>query len=180
MVTRRPQYICRRCSGCSRRTHRSTWVPAGLPTEAATAHVIVSKIGDHTPFHRQAEIYARQGIRLDRGHWANWSGRACFHLQPVKDHMRRHLERADRLFMDETTAPVLVPGSGHTKNGYFVRGSSPDIPIAASKTSCRGDSATRQANLVRVAAKRLLAGGSSARPSGTQRKPAAISIGHRD
>jgi transposase len=41
-------------------------VPGGLPTEAAIAHVIVSKFGDHTPFYRQAEIYARQGIRLDR------------------------------------------------------------------------------------------------------------------
>jgi len=81
--------------------------------------VIVSKFGDHTPFYRQAEIYARQGIRLDRATLGNWSGRACFHLQPVADHMRRHLERADRLFMDETTAPVLDPGRGQTKKGYF-------------------------------------------------------------
>jgi hypothetical protein len=29
-------------------------VPGGLPTEAAIAHVIVSKFGDHTPFYRQA------------------------------------------------------------------------------------------------------------------------------
>ena len=33
--------------------------------------------------------------------------------------MRRHLERADCLFMDETTAPVLDPGRGQTKKGYF-------------------------------------------------------------
>jgi hypothetical protein len=33
--------------------------------------------------------------------------------------MRRHLETADRLFMDETTAPVLDPGRGQTKKGYF-------------------------------------------------------------
>jgi len=51
--------------------------------------------------------------------WGNWSGRACFHLQPVGDHMRRHLATADRLFMDETTAPVLDPGRGETKKGYF-------------------------------------------------------------
>jgi transposase len=93
-------------------------VPGGLPTEAA-AHVIVSKFSDHTPFYRQAEIYARQGIRLDRATLGNWSGRARFHLQPIADHMRHHLAMADRLFMDETKAPVLDPGRGQTKKGYF-------------------------------------------------------------
>jgi len=94
-------------------------VPGGLPTEAAIAQVMVSKFGDHTPFYRQAEIYARQGIRLDRATLGNWSGRACFHLQPVADRMRRHLAAADHLFMNETTAPVLDPGRGQTKKGYF-------------------------------------------------------------
>ena len=92
LVTRRPKYVCRRCSGAVVQAHAPEHVvPGGLPTEAAIAQVIVSKFGDHTPFYRQAEIYARQGIRLDRATLGNWSGRACFHLQPVADHMRRHL-----------------------------------------------------------------------------------------
>ncbi len=120
LVTRRPKYICRRCSGPVVQAHAPEHVvPGGLPTEAAIAHVIVSKFGDHTPFYRQAEIYARQGIRLDRATLGNWSGRACFHLQPIADHMRHHLSMADRLFMDETKAPVLDPGRGQTKKGYF-------------------------------------------------------------
>ena len=53
-------------------------------------------------------------ILVDRATLGNWSGRACFHLQPIADHMRRHLAMADRLFMDETTAPVLDPGRGQT------------------------------------------------------------------
>ena len=82
LVTRRPKYICRRCSGPVVQAHAPEHVvPSGLPTEAAIAHVIVSKFGDHTPFYRQSEIYARQGIRLDRATLGNWSGRACFHLQ---------------------------------------------------------------------------------------------------
>jgi transposase len=96
-------------------------LPGGLPTEATIAHVIVSKFGDHTPFYRQAGIYARQGIRLDRATLGNWSGRACFHLQPVGDHMRRHLATADRLFMDETTAPVLDPFASGEHRGEFTR-----------------------------------------------------------
>ena len=69
--------------------------------------------------YRQAKIYARQGIRLDRAALGNWAGRACFHLQPIVAHMRQHLAAADRLFMDETTAPELDPGRGRTKKGFF-------------------------------------------------------------
>ena len=77
---------------------------------ALIAEIIVSKFGDHLPFYRQAGIFTRQGIQLDRGTLGNWVGRACFHLKPVIEHMRAHLRGADRLFMDETRAPVLDPG----------------------------------------------------------------------
>src|SRR3954465_10705262 len=33
--------------------------------------------------------------------------------------MRRELLRLTKLFVDETTAPVLAPGRGRTKTGYF-------------------------------------------------------------
>ena len=120
LVTRRPKYACRRCSGAVVQAHAPEHVvPGGLPTEALIAEVIVSKFGDHLPFYRQAEIYARQGIELDRATLGNWAGRACFHLKPIADHMRGTSAGADRLFMDETTAPVLDPGRGQTKKGFF-------------------------------------------------------------
>jgi transposase len=120
LVTRRPRYACRRCSGAVVQAHAPEHVvPGGLPTEALIAQVIVSKFGDHVPFYRQAGIYARQGIDLDRATLGNWTGRACFHLKPVIDHMRAHLRAADRLFMDETRAPVLDPGRKKTKTGWF-------------------------------------------------------------
>jgi transposase len=120
LVTRRPRYACRRCSGAVVQAHAPEHVvPGGLPTETLVAEVIVSKFGDHVPFYRQAEIYARQGVRLDRATLGNWAGRACFHLRPIADHMAEHLAAADRLFMDETTAPVLDPGRRRTKKGFF-------------------------------------------------------------
>ncbi|MER9217305.1 IS66 family transposase zinc-finger binding domain-containing protein, partial [Mesorhizobium sp. M0663] len=84
LVTRRPKYACRRCSGAVVQAHAPEHiVPGGLPTEALIAQVIVAKFGDHLPFYRQAEIYARQGIQLDRATLGNWAGRACFHLKPI-------------------------------------------------------------------------------------------------
>lgn len=41
------------------------------------------------------------------------------HLKPVVDRLAAHLKRSGKLFMDETTAPVLDPGRGTTKTGYL-------------------------------------------------------------
>jgi len=120
LVTRRPRYACRRCSQAVVQAHAPEHVvPGGLPTERLIAWIIVSKFGDHLPFYRQAGIFERQGLHLDRGTLGNWVGRACFHLMPVIDHMKAHLRAADRIFVDETRAPVLDPGRKATKSGYF-------------------------------------------------------------
>ena len=119
LVTSRPKYACRRCSGAVAQAHAPEHVvPGGLPTEALIAQIIVAKFGDHLPFYRQSEIYTRQGIRLDRATLGNWAGRACFHLKPVADCMCAYLSAADRLFMDETTAPVL--GARADKEGVLL------------------------------------------------------------
>ena len=120
LVTRRPKYACRRCAQSMAQAHAPEHVvPGGLPTELFIAWIIVSKFGDHLPFYRQAEIFKRQGIELDRGTLGNWVGRACFHLMPIINHMKSHLRGADRIFVDETRAPVLDPGRKATKSGFF-------------------------------------------------------------
>ena len=92
-------------------------VEGGLPTEALIAQVLVAKYADHLPLYRQAQIYARQGIELDRSTLADWVGRAAWWLRPLRDHLLAELRRSQRLFADETTAPVLEPGRGRTKTG---------------------------------------------------------------
>lgn len=120
LVTRRPKYACRRCAQGMAQAHAPEHVvPGGLPTEQLIAWIMVSKFGDHLPFYRQADIFRRQGLDLDRGTLGNWTGRACFHLLPIIRHMQAHLRKADRIFVDETRAPVLDPGRGATKNGWF-------------------------------------------------------------
>jgi transposase len=93
--------------------------PRGLPTEALVAHGLVAKFGDYLPFYRQADIYRRQGIDLDRTMLAEWSGRAAQLLSPVIDAMMADLRRSDRLQMDETTVPALAPGTGAVRKDWL-------------------------------------------------------------
>lgn len=65
------------------------------------------------------KIYARQGIQLDRPTLADWVGLAAWYLRPLRDHILERLRRSQRLFADETTAPVLDPGRGRTKAGQL-------------------------------------------------------------
>ncbi len=120
IVTRRPRYACRSCeSGIIQAPAPAHLIPGGMPTEATLAHVIVSKYADHLPLYRQAQIYSRQSIDLDRSTLAAWVGRAAFELRPVYEALLANLKQSTKLFMDETTAPVLDPGKRKTKTGYF-------------------------------------------------------------
>jgi transposase len=118
LVTRRPRYGCRGCEGAVVQAPApARIVEGGIPTEALIAQVLVAKYADHLPLYRQAQIYARQGIQLDRSTLADWVGRAAWYLRPLRDHILERLRRSERLFADETTAPVLDPGRGRTKTG---------------------------------------------------------------
>ena len=81
--------------------------------------MLVSKYADHLPLYRQAQIYARQGVTLDRSTLADWVGRAAFLLRPVYERLFTQLKRSEKLFADETTAPVPDPGRGRTKTGQL-------------------------------------------------------------
>ncbi|MEE3154502.1 MAG: IS66 family transposase [Pseudomonadota bacterium] len=120
LVTRRPRYGCRSCeSAVVQAPAPARIVEGGIPTEALIAQVLVAKYADHLPLYRQAQIYARQGIQLDRSTLADWVGRAAWYLRPLRDHILKRLRRSERLFADETTAPVLDPGRGRTKTGQL-------------------------------------------------------------
>jgi len=120
IVTVRPKYACRTCTdGVTQAPAAAYLIEGGLPTEGAIAHVLVSKYADHLPLYRQSQILARSGINIHRGTLADWVGVAAFHLRPVVDRLAEHLKTSTKLFMDETTAPVLDPGRGCTKTGYL-------------------------------------------------------------
>jgi transposase len=118
IVTRRPRYGCRACeSAVVQAPAPARLIEGGLPTEALLAHVLVGKYADHLPLYRQSQIYARQGIELDRSTLADWVGRAATELRPLHQRLFEHLKGSPKLFMDETRAPVLDPGRQRTKTG---------------------------------------------------------------
>jgi hypothetical protein len=99
------------------------------------SHVLVSKYADHTPLYRQSEIYAREGVDLDRSTLAGWVGATSELLAPLVQAVRDHVLAATKLHADDTPVPVLAPGTGKTKTGRlwtYVRddrpSGSPDAP----------------------------------------------------
>ena len=137
LVVRRPKYACRGCQeGVVQAPAPARLIEGGLPTEALVAHVVVSKYADHQPLYRQAQIYGRQGVDLDRSTLADWTGRAAFHLRPLHTRLLETLKASPKLFADETTAPVLDPGRGRTKTGQFWAYARDDRPWAGTDPPC--------------------------------------------
>jgi transposase len=133
LVVRRPKYACRVCEDVVVQTAApARLIEGGLPTEATVAQVLVSKYADHLPLYRQAQMYARQGVKLDRSTLADWVGRAAFLLRPVYERLLERLRASAKLFADETTAPVLDPGRGRTKTGQLFAYARDDRPWGGS------------------------------------------------
>ena len=120
IVTRRPKYACRSCTdGVVQAPATSRLVAGGLPTEALVADVLVAKYADHLPLYRQAQIFAREGLHIDRSTLAHWVGFAAVELGPLHARLVQILKASTKLFADETRCPVLDPGRGRTKTGYL-------------------------------------------------------------
>ena len=75
------------------------------------------EVCDHLPLYRQSEIYAREGVELERSTLAKWVGEASHLLAPLVEALRRYVMSADKLHADDTPVPVLAPGNGKTKTG---------------------------------------------------------------
>ena len=113
----RPKYACVACDAITQAPPPALPTPRGRATPATLAHLLVSKYCDHLPLYRQAEIYAREGVDLDRSTLCDWVGQAAWLLDPVAAMIRRHVFAAEKIHGDDTTVPVLAPGLGRTRTG---------------------------------------------------------------
>ena len=62
----RPKLSCEACDRIVQAPAPSRPIDRGLAKPGLLAHVLVAKYADHTPLYRQSEIYAREGVDLDR------------------------------------------------------------------------------------------------------------------
>ena len=113
----RVKLSCARCERIVQSAAPSRPIERGLAGPGLLAHVLVSKYCDHLPLYRQAQIYAREGVDLDRSTLADWVGSLSALLAPLVDALAEHVLSAATLHADDTPVPVLAPGTGKTKTG---------------------------------------------------------------
>jgi transposase len=113
----RPKFACAACERVVEAPAPARPIDHGLPGPGLLAHVLVSKYADHLPLYRQSQIYAREGVDLDRSTLAGWVGAASELLAPLVDEIRKHVLAASKIHADDTPVPVLAPGNGKTKTG---------------------------------------------------------------
>src|SRR5271168_3111290 len=113
----RPKLACACCERIVQAEAPSRPIERGLAGPGLLAHVLVSKYCDHLPLYRQSEIYAREGVELDRSTMAEWVGGCSRLMEPLVEALRRHVMNAEKLHADDTPVPVLAPGNGKTKTG---------------------------------------------------------------
>lgn len=115
----RPAYSCRKCETMAQKPMPALPIPRGQAGPGLLAHVLIAKFCDHLPLYRQAEIYARDGVELDRATLADWVGKAAWLVQPLADRIGSHVMAGRVIHADDTPVPVLAPGNGKTKTGRF-------------------------------------------------------------
>src|SRR5580704_4773910 len=115
--TVRPKLSCTRCDRIVQQPAPHRPIDRGLAGPGLLAHVLVAKYADHLPLYRQAEIYQREGVELDRSTLADWVGGASRILQPLVEALKKYVLGADKLHGDDVPVPVLEPGRGKTKTG---------------------------------------------------------------
>ncbi len=115
----RPKLACAGCDRIVQAAAPSRPIARSVAGPGLLAHVLVSKYSDHLPLYRQAQIYAREGVDLDRSTLAEWVGGCSRLLQPLVETVRRHVMSSDKLHGDDTPVPVLAPGLGKTKTSSF-------------------------------------------------------------
>ncbi|WP_299951153.1 IS66 family transposase [Hyphomonas sp. BRH_c22] len=119
MVNRyvRPRMACTCCDRFHQAPLPRRPIERGRPGPGLLAHVLVSKYADHLPLYRQSQIYAREGIELERSTMADWAGKSTALLEPMAEAIGQHVRAGAAIHADDTPVSVLAPFNGKTKTG---------------------------------------------------------------
>ncbi len=105
----RPRTVCRACACFRQAPLPPRPIGRGRPGPGLLAHVLVSKYADHLPLYRQAQMFARDGIDLDRSTLAEWVGKSAALLEPVANGVGNHVRAGGAIFADDTTVRLQTP-----------------------------------------------------------------------
>jgi len=70
--------------------------------------IAFEKYGPAYALNRQSERYAHEGVDLSVSTMADLIGATAFALKPIHDLIEAHVFKAERLYADDTTVPVLA------------------------------------------------------------------------
>jgi transposase len=130
----RPKLACAACQKIVQEPAPSRPIARGIAGAGLLAHVLVAKYCDHLPLYRQSQIYAREGVTLERSTLADCVGGAAALLDPLVEALARYVVASPYLHGDDTPVPVLEPGRGKAKTGRlwtYVRDGRPWADSAA-------------------------------------------------
>jgi transposase len=111
----RPTYACRACEsqGHDPQIAKAVLPPEPIPKSGIgaglLAHVIVSKMVDHLPLHRQESMLARHGWEVRRSTLCDHLRKCGELLTPLYDLMHRRLLRSFAIHADDTPLLLLRP-----------------------------------------------------------------------
>jgi transposase len=111
----RPKLSCGHCANVTQALAPSRPIARGMAAAGLLAQVLVAKYADHCPLYRQAGIYRRSGIDLDRATLASWVGESARLLAPLAQAIGKYVRQGEKIHTDDTPAPVLEPGRGKTR-----------------------------------------------------------------
>jgi len=104
----RQKYIC----PCCEQYHVTASKPKqpiekSIASPGLLAHIATQKYCDALPLYRQAAIFKRAGVTLERTNLANWMVRCGQLVQPMINLLQDHLLAQSVLHLDETVVQVL-------------------------------------------------------------------------
>ena len=111
----RPRKACTCCEAIVQSPLPSRPIERGRPGPGLLAYVLICKFADHLPLYRLSQIFAREGIDLDRSTMSDWVGRATALLEPLADLIGRMVRQGAAIFADDTPVKMLAPGHKKTK-----------------------------------------------------------------
>jgi len=111
------KYAC----ACTIRTANKPAQPIEKSTASASvlAQVIVAKVADHLPVHRQVKMFRRFGVELADQTLCGWLRQSAGLLEPLYQRMKAFVLSSKVVGTDDTPVKVLDRTLPHTRKGRF-------------------------------------------------------------